>query len=1718
MKQLLPLRAGHDPAVEPVVKYPGTRVALDGNTAVSLVEREASDAAGAYPITPSTQMGELWAENAAAGHLNVSGRPLIFIEPEGEHAAAAVTAGLAMTGLRAANFSSGQGIAYMHESLYAAVGKRLTYVLNVGARAMTKSTLNVHAGHDDYHCIDDTGFFQLFAKNAQAAADLDLAAHRIAELALTPGVVAQDGFLTTHLIESMRLPERELVEEYLGRPDDLIECPTPAQRMLYGEKRRRIPELWDVDNPVMAGLVQNQDAYMQSVAAQRPFFFDHVRELTDRAFDEYAALTGRRYARVMTHRAGDAEYLIVGQGSLIPSAEAVADWLRETRGLEVGVVDLVMFRPFPADLLARALRGKKGVVVLERLDQPLAVDQPIMRELRAVVAKALENGRVTAKGNGHAPGRLHFRFRSERKKGEAAPPAELPYPELAAWAPGDAPELYSGSFGLGSRDLQPEGLIAAVENMLPDGRHQKQFYLSIDFLRDKPLTPKQAIHQEAIEEGYPHVRGLALHGSENPDLMPAGSITVRIHSVGGWGAITTGKNLAMTLFDLLGYHVKANPKYGSEKKGQPTTYYLSAAPEPIRVNCEYYYVDAVLSPDPNVFHHTNAVAGLEEGGLLVIQSDAATPEQTWRSIPAGFRKVIASKGIRVFALDAFKIAREEATDPDLQLRMQGIAFQGAFFRVSDVAQRAGLDEAALIDAMRNQLEKKFGGKGARVVADNLRVIQRGYDELVPVPHGALVDEAGKGLTESAGSVGPAIPVPEIPVMVRDLPQSAAPISDVHRFWEQTGSFYQRGMGNDNLTDPFIGLGVMPAATALFRDMTGIRFQHPEWVPESCTACGKCWTVCPDTAIPGLVHEVGQVLDTVVERVRKAGHDLEHLPRAVRQIERHLRATFAEAKETDPVGEMIEGAITKTLAGAPAEQRAALGRELDFFREHLGGFRFALTRPYFTNPEKKQKGDGGLLSITVDPYTCKGCMECVEVCDDDALRPVPQTDDTVQRLRDHWDFWLDLPNTPERYIQIDDLEEGIGKLETLLLDKRSYGAFTSGDGACLGCSEKTIVHLFTATVEALMRPRVARHVVKLKELIAGLREHVQRRLIAEVDVTDSAAMARLMDRLGSGDVTLASIASGLEEERPGEPIDPEWLRRTTRLVARLEDLVWRYENGTTGRGRSAMGMINATGCTSVWGSTYPFNPYPFPWANHLFQDSPSMAMGVFEGHMAKMAEGFKVVRQAELELAGGYDPARHDEDFTYFGWRDFSDQEWDLCPPVVVVGGDGAMYDIGFQNLSRAMMSGKPLKILVVDTQVYSNTGGQACTSGFLGQVSDMAQFGKAARGKQEVRKEIGLIGMAHRTTYVLQGAISHPAHMIEGFIRGLKQRRPALFNLYSSCQPEHGIGDDMSARQAKLAVESRAYPLFRYDPAAGKTPQECFDLEGNPALEEDWPTYTLRYRDGGLEKSMEVPMTFADFAITEVRFRKHFRVAPPETWNESMVPLHELLELDEEEHEGKFPYLWSVDRKQQLSRLLVDHEMVLSCQDRRDFWTMLRALAGVEKEAAEPVDLEARVRGELVGRLTANLMRLVAGEGASAEGIATPDLSALFATPAPAASAGSAAAPAGAAGDGAAASGPAGGAATAGAATVGDATGESMAPWIDTDLCTTCDECTNLNPKMFAYNERRKAYIKDPDAGPYTDLVKAAERCTAGVIHPGLPRNRSFEDAEKWIARGEKFN
>jgi pyruvate/2-oxoacid:ferredoxin oxidoreductase beta subunit len=256
------------------------------------------------------------------------------------------------------------------------------------------------------------------------------------------------------------------------------------------------------------------------------------------------------------------------------------------------------------------------------------------------------------------------------------------------------------------------------------------------------------------------------------------------------------------------------------------------------------------------------------------------------------------------------------------------------------------------------------------------------------------------------------------------------------------------------------------------------------------------------------------------------------------------------------------------------------------------------------------------------------------------------------------------------------------------------------------------------------------------------------------------------------------------------------------------------------GAQNAGVVAATGCNTVAGSTYPYNAYRVPWTNSLFENAPAVAMGV---------------------------RARWDQ----LGWKDR--RLW-------VVGGDGAMLDIGFQSLSRMLMSGMDIKVLVLDTQVYSNTGGQASTASFPGQETKMSYSGKALRGKTERRKELGLLAMMHPEVFVAQTTPAHANHFYRAVLSANKYPGPALVNAYAVCQPEHGVADDAAYHQARLAVTSRAFPLFVHDPRRGARLAERLDLKGNPAPEADWYVHP---------KTGEA-VDFCAFARSEGRFAGHF--------------------------------------------------------------------------------------------------------------------------------------------------------------------------------------------------------------------------------------------------------
>ncbi len=490
--------------------------------------------------------------------------------------------------------------------------------------------------------------------------------------------------------------------------------------------------------------------------------------------------------------------------------------------------------------------------------------------------------------------------------------------------------------------------------------------------------------------------------------------------------------------------------------------------------------------------------------------------------------------------------------------------------------------------------------------------------------------------------------------LRDSPYVGVdlPILDVNDFNERIIRGYEDGTGEKGLpADLSVARSLIPAGTATLRDFSYVAPEIPEYITENCTGCMDCVTECPDTAILGKV--------------------------------------------------LAESTLESRLQDVPEEDR-------DMFEAQ-----WSKTRKYYDGPQKKGK-EGGRFAIIIDPSKCKGCAECVTVCDDLALKMIPKSEETMEQIRKSHRLFKEIGPSDEQYIN-----------DNLLIDmmlKEQTHIYVGGAGSCAGCGEGTALRMMCSAT--------------------------------------------------------------------GAKYGDQW------------------------------GIVAATGCNTVYTSTYPYNPYLVPWTNSLFENAPADAMGI---------------------------RSRWDQ----MGWGD---------KPIWCIGGDGAMFDIGFQSLSRMLASGMNVKVFVLDTQVYSNTGGQASTSTYTGQNTKMSVHGKRYGGKQERRKEIAQIAMMHPRTFVAQTTCAHTNHFYKSVLGALEFDGPAVINCYTTCQPEHGVADNMATDQARLSVDTRAFPILIYDPSKGDTIKKRLSLQGNPAMKDDW------WKN---PKTGEV-VDFIDFCRSEGRFAKHF--------------------------------------------------------------------------------------------------------------------------------------------------------------------------------------------------------------------------------------------------------
>ena len=259
------------------------------------------------------------------------------------------------------------------------------------------------SGHEAFHMSADSGFFLLFAANVQEAVDFTYIARRAAEQALIPGLVVMDGEQTALAVQDVRLLSPAQVHGFIGPPDEEIQVPTAAQKLLFGETRRRVPRWHDLDQPVLNGALFGTESFALGALAKRLYFDEHLKESLAESFAQFARRTGRHYGLVSHHKLDDAKIVLLVQGAAVETARAVADHIRKKHKIRIGVLGVHSLRPFPGAEIVRCLQGKKAVVVLERLAAPLSDDPPLLREVRASLDRALENGGRTERADADYP-------------------------------------------------------------------------------------------------------------------------------------------------------------------------------------------------------------------------------------------------------------------------------------------------------------------------------------------------------------------------------------------------------------------------------------------------------------------------------------------------------------------------------------------------------------------------------------------------------------------------------------------------------------------------------------------------------------------------------------------------------------------------------------------------------------------------------------------------------------------------------------------------------------------------------------------------------------------------------------------------------------------------------------------------------------------------------------------------------------------------------------------------------------------------------------------------------------------------------------------------------------------------------------------------------------------------------------------------------------------
>ena len=703
---------------------------MDGNSAVAHVSYAFTDVAAIYPITPSSVMADLTDKFSAQGAKNLFGRQVQVTEMQSEGGASGAVHGSLAAGALTTTYTASQGLLLMIPNMYKMAGELLPGVIHVSARALTSHALSIFGDHSDIYACRQTGYAMLCSNNPQECMDLAAVAHLAAIEGRVPFLHFFDGFRTSHEIQK--------IEEwdYADLADMLNWDAVEAFR-----RRALNPE-----HPVTRGTAQNDDIFFQAREACNKYY-DAVPEVVVKYMDKVNAKIGTDYKPFNYYGAEDAEHVIVAMGSVCDCTEEVVDYLNAA-GEKVGLLKVHLYRPFVADYMLRELpKTVKTISVLDRTKEPGSIGEPLYLDVLAAI-----NGSDFA-----------------------------------------GVKVYTGRYGLGSKDTTPGDIIAAYRNAESE-------------------TPKRRFTIGIVDD----VTNLSLPIVENPDTTPKGTHSCKFWGLGADGTVGANKNSIKIIGDNTDMYAQGYFAYDSKKSGGLTVSHLRFGKTPIKSTYYISKADFVACHNPSYVDKYDIVDDLKEGGSFLLNCPWDTEELSER-LPGKMKKILAERHINFYTIDGIKIGKEIGLGGRINT-----VLQSAFFKIADIIPA---DKAK--DLMKAAAKKSYMKKGQAIVDMNYAAIDRGMEDLkkveIPADWANAVDNSAADKAEGNGALVEY--VNEILKPVNAYKGNKLPVST---FMDHVD-------------------GTAPNGSAAY-EKRGIAVDVPEWNPENCIQCNRCAIVCPHAVI------------------------------------------------------------------------------------------------------------------------------------------------------------------------------------------------------------------------------------------------------------------------------------------------------------------------------------------------------------------------------------------------------------------------------------------------------------------------------------------------------------------------------------------------------------------------------------------------------------------------------------------------------------------------------------------------------------------------------------------------------------------------------------------------------------------------------------------------------------------------------------------------------